>query len=154
MQIEIILLILFIGFFLVGFFLIYRQVALVKKGEFSNIDRVQCILYGFIFGIAILVVVAMGFIFATDTVHPLALLIPFSVCLIYISFYPLIDFLFIALSKESDEGLTPFHKLIGNKIINRSENKIKSFFMAIILYLLLILPPIILVLSGLPFMVI
>ncbi len=154
MQIEIILLILFIGFFLVGFFLIYRQVALVKKGEFSNIDRVQCILYGLIFGIAILVVVAMGFIFATDTVHPLALLIPFSVCLIYISFYPLIDFLFIALSKESDEGLTPFHKLIGNKIINRSENKIKSFFMAIILYLLLVLPPIILVLSGLPFMVI
>lgn len=154
MQIEIILLILFIGFFLVGFFLIYRQVALVKKGEFSYIDRIQCILYGFIFGIAILVVVAMGLIFTTDEIHPLALLIPFLVCLIYITFYPLIDFLFIALSKESDEGLTPFHKLIGNNIINISENKIISLFMAILLYLFLILPPILLGLSRLPFIVI
>ncbi|MFX1409895.1 MAG: MFS transporter, partial [Promethearchaeota archaeon] len=153
MLIEIILLVIFVVFFLVGFFLIYRQVALVKKGEFSNKDRIQCVIYGILFGIAIMVVVAMGFIFAIDSVHPLLLLLPFSACLIYISFYPLIDFIFIALSKESDEGLTPFHKLIGNRIINISENKIKSLFMAIILYLFIIIPPILLFLAGLPFIV-
>ncbi|GAH51185.1 unnamed protein product, partial [marine sediment metagenome] len=74
--------------------------------------------------------------------------------LMYISLYPLIDFLFIALSSESDEGLTPFHKFIGNKIIHLSKSKIISVIMAILLYLLFIIPPLLLSLAGLPFLVI
>ena len=164
---ELILFLLFIIFFIIGFIIIYKQVSLVKKGEFNNKDRLQCLIYGFVFSMGVMVVIAMAFIFAINTpefwqgsvlatpdISPLSLLIPFAFCLMYISLYPLIDFLFIALSSESDEGLTPFHKFIGNKIIHLSKSKIISVMMAIILYLLFIIPPMLLSLAGLPFLVI
>jgi HEAT repeat protein len=160
--IEIILLIVFIIFFFIGFYIIYRQVALVKKGEFRNKDRLQCIFYGIIFSLSILVVFAVAVIFTVKTwettlpdVHPLTLIIPFLICLAYISFYPMIDFLFIALSKESDEGLTPFHKFINKRIINMSRNKLLKVFLALAFYLLVfIFPPILLSFLGLPFIMI
>ena len=109
--IELILFIIFLFLFAVGFFIIYKQVALVKKGEFNLRDRLQCLIYGLIFGAGVMIVIAMAFIFAVKTpefwqnssltppnINPLALLIPFAFCIGYISFYPLIDFLFIALS--------------------------------------------------------
>ncbi len=164
---ELILFLLFIIFFIIGFIIIYKQVSLVKKGEFNNKDRLQCLIYGFVFSMGVMVVIAMAFIFAINTpefwqgsvlttpdISPLSLLIPFAFCLMYISLYPLIDFLFIALSSESDEGLTPFHKFIGNKIIHLSKSKIISVMMAIVLYLLFIIPPMLLSLAGLPFLVI
>ena len=165
--IEIILLLVFLIFFIIGFYIIYKQVALVKKGEFRNKDRIQCLFYGIIFSLSILVVFTVAVIYAVRTdefwdpqttppeVHPLALLIPFICCLVYITFYPMIDFLFIALSKESDEGLTPFHKFISDKIINISRNKLVKIFSALVFYLLVfIFPPIILSLLGLPFIMI
>ncbi|MBY8987472.1 MAG: HEAT repeat domain-containing protein [Candidatus Lokiarchaeota archaeon] len=109
----------------------------------------------------------MAFIFAVKTpefwqgssltppdVNPLSLLLPFAFCVGYISIYPLIDFLFIALSSESDEGLTPFHRFIGNKIINVSKSRIISVIMAFLLYFLFIIPPLLLSLAGLPFLMI
>ncbi|MFX0135224.1 MAG: HEAT repeat domain-containing protein [Candidatus Hodarchaeota archaeon] len=162
MVIEIILLIVFLIFFFIGFYIIYRQVALVKKGEFKNKDRLQCIFYGIIFSLSILVVFAMAVIFTVKTwettlpqVPPLTLLIPFIICLAYISFYPMIDFLFIALSKESDEGLTPFHNFINNRIISRSRNKLVKVFLALAFFLLVfIFPPVLISFLGLPFMMI
>lgn len=164
---ELILILIFIIFFIIGFIIIYKQVSLVKKGEFNNKDRLQCLIYGFVFSMGVMVVIAMAFIFAINTpefwqgsvltppdISPLSLLIPFTFCLMYISLYPLIDFLFIALSSESDEGLTPFHKFIGKKIIHLSKSKIISVIMAILLYLLFIIPPMLLSLAGLPFLVI
>ncbi|MCJ7649893.1 MAG: hypothetical protein MUP85_14875, partial [Candidatus Lokiarchaeota archaeon] len=145
------IIIIFIVFFFIGFFIIYKQVALVKKGEFSFIDQLQCLIYGFLFSIAVMVVVGMAFIFADNTLHPLILIIPFSICLVYISIYPLIDFIFIALSEEKDEGLTPFHRYISKNIINKSDNKKISALMAILLYLFLIIPPILISLIGFPF---
>ena len=163
--IEIILLIIFLIIFAFGFFLIYRQVALVKKGEFRNKDRFQCIIYGFIFSLAIMVVVAVGFIFAVKTpelwpntppdIDPLVLLIPFMFSLAYMTVYPLIDFLFIALSKESDEGLTPFQRFISLKVINKFNKKLVAVLIALSFYLVVfILPPIILSIIGLPFIMI
>ncbi len=165
--IELILFIIFIVFFIIGFIIIYKQVALVKKGEFNNKDRLQCLIYGLIFSSGVMVVIAMAFIFAIKTpefwqgssltppdVNPLSLLLPFAFCLGYISIYPLIDFLFIALSSESDEGLTPFHRFIGNKIINVSKNKLISVIIAIFLYFLFVVPPLLLSLTGLPFLMI
>ncbi|MHA2258045.1 MAG: HEAT repeat domain-containing protein [Promethearchaeota archaeon] len=163
MIIETILLTIFLTFFAFGFYIIYRQVALVKKGEFVNKDRFQCIFYGIIFSFAVMVVVVMGFIFAIETfwegtppdLHPLALIIPFILILVYISIYPLIDFLFIALSKETDEGLTPFHKFIGDRVINLSERKIARVSIAIVFYIFVfIVPPLILTLFGAPFIMI
>jgi len=157
--IEIILLIIFIIFFAIGFFIIYRQVALVKKGEFYNKDRLQCIIYGFIFSLSVMIVVAVGFIFATELwgtteteINPLVLLIPIIFCLVYLTFYPLIDFLFIALSKESDEGLTPFHKFISRNLLNRFKNKTPALLIALFFYIVVfIIPPILISISGLPF---
>ena len=165
--IELILFILFIVFFIIGFIIIYKQVALVKKGEFNIKDRLQCLIYGLIFSAGVMVVISMAFIFAVETpefwqgsslappdVNPLSLLLPFVFCLVYISIYPLIDFLFIALSSESDEGLTPFHRFIGKKIINISRSKLISVSMAFVLYFLFIVPPLLLSLAGLPFLMI
>ncbi|MCK4781220.1 MAG: hypothetical protein KAT57_13555, partial [Candidatus Lokiarchaeota archaeon] len=167
MVIEIILLVVFLIFFIIGFYIIYRQVALVKKGAFSNKDRFQCIFYGIIFSLSVMVVFTVAVIFTVRTpdfwdpettppnVHPLALLIPFICCLGYITIYPIIDFLFIALSKESDEGLTPFHKFISNKFINISRNKLVKVLFALTFSLLIfIVPPILLFLLGLPFIMI
>ena len=144
-SIIIILFIVFIAVFIFGFFIIYKQVALIKKGEFKLKDRFQCIVYGFIFSSAVLVVVSMALIFTIETpefwtdttppdLDPILFLIPFGICLAYISFYPLIDFLFIALSGEADEGLTPFHKFIGEKIINITNYKIINVFIALAFY--------------------
>ncbi|MFX1257632.1 MAG: hypothetical protein ACFFAN_07230, partial [Promethearchaeota archaeon] len=166
-NIFIILLIIFIIIFILGFFIIYKQVALVKKGEFRLKDQLQCIIYGIIFSLAIMIVISMAFIFTVETpefwdksaiaapdIHPFALLIPFILCLIYVSIYPLVDFLFIALSEETDEGLTPFHKFIGRNIINITNSKIVSVIMAIVLYLAFVIPPFLLSLLGLPFLMI
>jgi len=149
-----ILFVVFILLFIFGFYIIHRQVALVKRGEFKVKDRLQCIIYGILFSLATMIVVSMGAIFTIETVNPLFLLIPFIICLSYMSIYPLIDFLFIALSKESDEGLTPFHKFISENIINKSKNKKVSFVMAVLLYSLLIAPSLLLTLAGLPFLLI
>ncbi|MFX1525371.1 MAG: hypothetical protein ACFFCC_17825, partial [Promethearchaeota archaeon] len=162
MIIEIILLIIFLIFFVIGFYIIYRQVALVKKGEFRNKDRLQCIIYGVIFSVAVMIVIAVAFIFAiklwgtpSTEINALVLLIPFMFSLIYLSVYPLIDFLYIALSKESDEGLTPFHRFISTKVINRYKKISSKVISACVFYLLVFfLPPILLSLIGLPFIMI
>ncbi|MFX0188416.1 MAG: HEAT repeat domain-containing protein [Candidatus Hodarchaeota archaeon] len=165
-SILITLIIIFIGVFAFGFFIIYKQVALIKKGEFKLKDRLQCFIYGFIFSLAVIVVLGMAIIFTIETpefwkessppkFNPIFFLIPFTICLAYISFYPLIDFLFIALSGESDEGLTPFHKFIGEKIINKTNYKLINVLIAIAFYCsVFFLPPILLSLLGLPFIMI
>ena len=164
---ELILFIIFIVFFIIGFVIIYRQVALVKKGEFSNKDRLQCVIYGLIFSASVMVVIAMAFIFTVKTPEfwqgisltppdalKLSLLLPFTFCLGYISLYPLVDFLYIALSPETDEGLTPFHRFISHNIINISKNKVISISMAFLLYFLFSIPPLLISFTGIPFLII
>ena len=165
---SIVLIIIFLIVLFIGTILIYLQVALVLKGEFKLKDRLQCIIFGIIFSLAVMIVVVMAFIFAIKTpefwktsetepseIHPYFLLIPFGICLAYISFYPLVDFLFIALSEESDEGLTPFHKFIGDKIINKSTNKLIRVILAAGFFLgVFFFPPLFLSLLGLPFLMI
>ncbi|MFX1276058.1 MAG: hypothetical protein ACFFAT_13505, partial [Promethearchaeota archaeon] len=161
-MIEILLIILFIVLFIVGFLLIYKQVALVKKGDFTLSNLLNCVIYGIIFGISVMVVMSMAVISAIAldpssplNIHPIALLFPLMFCLFFVSFYPLLDFLYIALSKERNEGLTPFQKLIGEYIINRFSNKVISLIIAIVLYFgLFIIPPILLILAGMPFLMI
>ena len=165
--VEIIFIILFIIFFVIGFFIINKQISLVKKGEFSLKDRVLTIFYGIIFSFSVMVVIVMAFIFTVKTpefwtdpsipppeIHPIAFLLPFLICVLYISIYPLVDFLFIALSGKSSEGLTVFHKYLSKYFINISKNKVISIIMAFILYFLLILPPLLISLFNIPLIVI
>ena len=162
------LFIIFLVSFILGTLLMYHQVSLVLRGEFRLKERLQCIVFGIIFSLAIMIVMSMAFIFAANTpefwvnsttpapnIDPIYLIFPFIICLLYISIYPLIDFLFIALSEESDEGMTPFHKLIGEKIIKKSRSKIFRIILAIGFYFLVfVLPPLLLSLMGLPFIMI
>lgn len=167
MIVESIFLVLFIIFSILGFFIINKQVSLVKKGEFSLKDRLLTLFYAIVFSFSIMVVIVMAFIFTVKTpefwtdpsitppyIHPLAFLLPFFICLLYISIYPLIDFLFIALSGKSSEGLTVFHKFLSKNFINLSKNKLISIIMALILYMLFVLPPFLISLFNIPFLVI
>ncbi len=97
-SILITLIIIFIGVFVFGFFIIYKQVALIKKGEFKLKDRLQCFIYGFIFSLAVIVVLGMAIIFTIETpefwketpppkFNPIIFLIPFTICLAYNLFY-------------------------------------------------------------------
>jgi len=153
-EVSIILLISYIGASAGGFFLIYKQVSLVKKGEFTISDGLQCIIYGLIFGLAVIVILAMIIIFIVNTpdlwqsgqippeVSPYALILPMLASMIYITFYPLFDFIFIAWTESESEGLTPFHEFFGRKIINRFD-KPYSLIVAVLLYLgIIVLPPI------------
>ncbi|TFG26775.1 MAG: HEAT repeat domain-containing protein, partial [Promethearchaeota archaeon] len=162
------LFIIFLVCFLLGTLLIYHQVSLVLKGEFKLKERLQCIIFGIIFSLAVMIVMSMAFIFAVKTpefwvnstvpapyIDPFYMIFPFIVCLLYISIYPLIDFLFIAISDESDEGMTPFHKILGETIIKRSPNKIIRVIYAIGFYIIVFfLPPFLLSQLGLPFIII
>ena len=56
------LFIIFLIVFVFGTFLIYSQVALVLKGEFKLKDRLQCIIFGFIFSLAVMIVIGMAFL--------------------------------------------------------------------------------------------
>ena len=165
--VESIILILFIIFSILGFLIINKQVSLVKKGEFNLKDRMLTLFYGIVFSFSIMVVIVMAFIFTVKTpefwtnpsitppeIHPIAFLLPFFICMLYISIYPLIDFLFIALGGKSSEGLTVFHKFLSNNFINRTKSKLVSITMAIVLYILFILPPFLISLMNLPFIVV
>ncbi|MBD3193745.1 MAG: hypothetical protein GF317_01725 [Candidatus Lokiarchaeota archaeon] len=162
---ELILVIIFFIFLGIGSYIIYRQVALVKKGEFRIKDVIQCIIYGIIFSMAVMVVMSMAFIFAIkspdlwtlsifpppDEINPIMLIIPIAVCLGYIMLYPLLDFLYLALSSEEQEGLTIFHKFLGDNLINRFNNKYLSIILATLFYFFVFLiPPLLLTLTGLP----
>jgi len=166
---EIILFIIFFIFAILGFFIIYKQVNLVKKGEFSLKDGLLCVFYGIVFSMALMIVMVMAFIFAIkspelwelstikpqEDINPLMLSIPIALCLGYISIYPLIDFIFIAMSSKSHEGLTIFHKILGKNIIARFNSKILSVFIAISLYIgVFIIPPIIISFLGVPLIIV
>ena len=114
-----------------------------------------------------MVVIVMAFIFTVKTpefwtnpsitppdIHPVAFLLPFFICVLYISIYPLIDFLFIAFSGKSSEGLTVFHKFLSKYFINLSKNRFVSIIMAIILYTLFALPPVLLSFLNIPLVII
>lgn len=148
-----------------GSYIIYRQVALIKKGAFSIKDILKCVFYGMIFSFAVMVVMSMAFIFAIKSpdlwaastveppqeINPLSLFIPLIICLGFITVYPLIDFLYLAHSSETKEGLTIFHKILGKYIINRYHSKFLSILIAIGFYCgVFLCPPFLLSLTGIP----
>ncbi len=168
MILEISFVIIFIVLVVFGFFIIYKQVSLIKKGEFSFKDRLLCLIYAIFFAMGVSVVIGMAIIFTLETpefwensttpppkFNPIFFLVPFFTCLIYISIYPIIDFLLIAMNLEHEKGFTPIHSFIEDKIINYSPNKSGRIAIAIFFYLgAFIGPPLILSLIGIPFIII
>ncbi len=166
---EISLIIIFVIVSILGAYLIYRQVALVKKEELSWMDFAKCGFYGIIFSSAVMIVIGMAFIFAINspdlweysvikpqkTINPLMLFIPLTICLVYITIYPLLDFIYISISSESKKGLTVFHNRLGETLINRFDSQNISILLAIGLYFLMFfLPPLLMSLMGIPLILI
>lgn len=168
MILENIFVIVFIVLSIIGFLIIYKQVILIKKGELTLKDQILCILYGIFFAMGACVVVGMAIIFTIETpefwetsptpppdFNPVFFLIPFFSCLIYISIYPLIDLLFIAINREIEKGFTPIHNFLEDKIINRSEDLRIRILVSILFYFVaFIFPPIIISMMGVPFIII
>ncbi|MHA1802965.1 MAG: HEAT repeat domain-containing protein [Promethearchaeota archaeon] len=167
MMLELVFVLIFIGFSIFGFIIIYRQVNLIKKGEFTLKDRLFCFIYAIFFAMGASVVIGMAIIFTIETpdfwetsetppptFNPLFFLIPFFACLGYISIYPLMDFLFMALNKRTERGFTPIHEFIEDKIINLKENHVVRIIISVLLYLGAIIAPImILTLIGVPLII-
>ncbi|TFF98307.1 MAG: hypothetical protein EU547_01880 [Promethearchaeota archaeon] len=166
---ETVLIIIFFIVLIIGAYIIYRQVALVKKEELIWMDYAKCLFYGIIFSSAVMIVIVMAFIFAINspdlweystikpqsTINPIVLFIPMIICLFYITIYPLIDFIYLAISSGSKKGLTIFHKVLGEKIINRFDSKLISILISIGFYLtIFIIPPLLLTLLGIPLILI
>jgi HEAT repeat protein len=147
------LLIMFILLFLTGYYLINRDIKKIKAEIFSISDYFKCIVYGLIFASAIIIIITMMIYFGINTpesslinVLPstgdfsIFILWPLGCLMFFLLSWPLVDFLYMAHSKEN-KGLTQFQEFFANKFIHRVE-KPWTYLVAIGLWFgLFILPP-------------
>lgn len=163
---TIILILIFILAGIGGFYLIYQQIKLVKEEIFSIWDYLKCLVYGFIFASGVIIIITMMLIFAYTDIEFLPkpsevgddisglLLAPILYLMVFLLFFPLIDFLYMAYS-DKNKGLSAFQEFIAEKLIHRVKKPLR-YLVAVVLWLLFsILPPIILVFGfGFPFIII
>jgi HEAT repeat protein len=137
----------YIGAIAGGYYLIAIQVKLVKKEVWNVMDRLKCFMYGFFFANGVIIILAMMATFATANNYKqtgVFIIIPLLFCLIFITIYPLFDFLYMASSQE-ELAMTPFQEVIEKLFINKLK-KPWSYIFAVILYVsFFIFPPFILV---------
>ncbi|WP_371802116.1 hypothetical protein [Candidatus Lokiarchaeum ossiferum] len=145
--------IVYIGTIVAGYFLMSSQVKIVKKEIWSYKDTLKCIVFAFFFGSGITIIITMMATFVlNNTVNgpnqgqAFFIFIPMFFCLIFITLYPLLEFLFMAHS-ANDLSVTPTQKLFENLI--KKFKKPTSYIIALLLYIFCIPTPIlIMVLSG------
>ena len=153
---TILLVMVFVILFGVGYYIIALQVKLVKKEVWNNFDRLKCGIFGLVFAFAILIIITMAVTFFNGT-QPWGyqetgsiLLTSLMVCLVFITIFPLIDFLSMARNQEVT-ALTPFQEFLEVHIINKFKPPV-SYIVAFLLYVLMfIVPPFVLMHFNLPF---
>ncbi len=149
------LIIVFIVLFCAGYYIIALQVKLVKKEIWGLADRIKCGIFGLIFAFAMLIVITMAVTFFNYTRGVYRntgsiLLTSFMVCLLFITLFPLVDFLAMARTQEVT-ALTPFQEVLEVHIINKFKAPF-SYVVAFLLYVVMfIIPPFILMSLNLPF---
>lgn len=147
------LIFIYIGTIIGGYFLMSSQVKLVKKEIWSYKDTLKCIVFAFLFGSGIIIIITMMSTFILNSLgldpnqgQASFIFIPMFFCLSFITLYPLLEFLFMAHS-ENELSVTPTQKLF-EKLIKKFKRPF-SYIVAILLYVLFIPTPIFLmVLSG------
>lgn len=133
---------------LFGYYLMASQVKIVKKEFWKWSDTLKCAFFGIFFGLGITLIAANIVTFILDLNdlgyqdQAVFLLVPMVLCLIFVSIYPLIEFLFMAHFKH-EISATPFQKPFERII--KSLKSPWSYIVAGLLYLLVIpLPPLVL----------
>ncbi|MCP4763315.1 MAG: hypothetical protein GY870_16190, partial [archaeon] len=148
-----------------GYYLIAEQIKLVKAEIFSIMDHFKCLVYGFIFASATIIIIALMVIFGLNIAFTplpmlpptgdfsIILLWPLGILLVFLLGFPLFDFLYMAHSKEN-KGLIAYQKFIAENFIHKVERPFSYIFAFISYFVIYILPPFILVsLLGFPFII-
>jgi len=140
----------FLGALVGGYYLIAKQVKLVKKEVWAWSDRLKCGLYGIAFASGAIIIIAMMVTFTNGTDYQYTapfILIPVAFCLFYITLFPIIDLIYMAKHKEM-VGLSPFQELLEKLFIKKFKPPL-TYIVAIGLYILFwLLPPILLMTVG------
>ncbi len=149
------MLIAFAGVVIFGYVLASKQIKLVKGKEFSWIDHIKALVFGFLFSAGVSFIIGLMIAVGAEGKAPMAdfqqtLLV---IILFFITAYPLVDLLYLA-HGEKTERQTPYHTMLANKIINRFSPPL-SYIVAVITYFTLFIAPIlILMATGLPAIII
>ena len=152
---TIILLVVYCGTIAAGYYLMAKQVKLVKKEIWDNADRFKSFIWGFFFGnsVTVIITIMMAFtiskieknyppeqVSAVGTVAPF-IIFPLIFCLLFISLYPLADLIYMA---SGENAMTPIQKPF-KKIIDFVP-KPYTYIIAVLLYFFVILlPPLVLI---------
>ena len=143
---TILLTIIYIALLWAGYRLIGDQVKLVKQEVWNNVDRLKCALYSIFFANGNIIIVAMMITFAAGTNYAntgLFIIPALAINLLFITIYPLADFLYMATSQEK-LAPTPI-QAVFEKIINLFHTPI-SYIVAVMLYLgVFIIPPLLII---------
>ncbi len=149
---SILLTIAFIAAVIIGYFLLYKQIHLVKAETMSIWDQVKCLLYGIVFACGVIVILTTLFAFriskkypGTDIPHLSRFLLwPLTLIILLLYVFPLIDFGYMAYS-DNYTGMTPFQEFFAQKIIHRFNLKWKRYLLASVLWTgFFVLPPLLL----------
>ncbi|MHA1775826.1 MAG: MFS transporter [Promethearchaeota archaeon] len=145
------LLIFFVGSVILGYIMMASQVKIVKKEFWKGTDTLKCFIFGFFFGSALTVIgtTIITFIFDLNDLgyhdQAILLILPMVFCLIFVSIYPLIEFLFMAHFSHYI-STTPFQKPFESLI--KKFRKPWSYIIAVILYFVVMVLPIIIMVAG------
>jgi HEAT repeat protein len=152
---TIILLVIYVTLFYVGYWLMSDNVKLVKKEVWKWTDWLKCVFFGFFFANGVIIIISMMATFTiAKTMGPNSpdnmstaffILIPSFFCFLFVTIYPLIDFLNMASTNENVSMSIIQEKLYY--AIFRKVQKPVSYIVAVVLYLgLFIAPPILIML--------
>lgn len=145
------LIIFFVISVILGYILMASQVKLVKKEFWKGTDTLKCGIFGFFFGSALTVIGTTIITFILDLNElgyqdqAILLLLPMIFCLVFVSIYPLIEFLFMA-HFSHEIATTPFQKPF--EFIIKKFGKPWSYIVASVLYFIVMILPIILMVVG------
>ncbi len=128
----------------IGYYLMSSQVKLVKKEIWKFRDSIKCVIFGIFFAMGFIIIIAMMETIILETQDMVYdgqapyILYPILICLIFITIYPLFDFLFMAKS-ETELSVIPVQKPFEKLI--KSVKKPYTYLVALGLYLVVFILP-------------
>ena len=145
---TIFLMIVYFGTIAAGYYLMAKQVKLVKKEIWDNADRFKSFIWGFFFGNSVTIIVTIMMTFLINEVEENReqgtapfIIFPLIFSLLFISIYPLADLLYMA---SGEKSMTPIQKPF-KKIIDLVP-KPYSYIIAVLMYFFaILLPPLLLI---------
>ncbi len=145
---TIVLMIVYFGTIAAGYYLMAKQVKLVKKEIWDNADRFKSFIWGFFFGNSVIIIVTIMMTFLINEIEEEPeqgtapfIIFPLLFCLLFISIYPLADLLYMA---SGENAMTPIQKPY-KKIIDLVPKPFTYIIAVIIYFIAILLPPLLLI---------